>query len=215
MKLIHLIRPCSYHKPNPWSVRTYRYTHPGNLTPTNPPTLLWCAHFPAQNRTCAPRQGIPNLLVKHTLLQGCLFQHSAKFSLARSPLEDCLTASENWTPRNPWVVFPWIKNAKVVTNFLKILSSDRRETMCEWEMREGKKGEKGRERYYFVLFLHFRRFQGLKLWSPVPTSYVTFKEMNFEVTLILFFRWPQFCIISSVMVGPPQKNRLKKKKTFH
>ena len=81
-------------------------------------------------------------------------------------------------------------------------------------MREGKKGEKGRERYYFVLFLHFRRFQGLKLWSPVPTSYVTFKEMNFEVTLILFFRWPQFCIISSVMVGPPPKKQVKKKKNF-
>lgn len=77
------------------SPHLYRYTHPGNLTPTNPPTLLWCAHLPAQNRTCTPRQGIPNLLVKHTLLQGCLFQHSGKFSLTRRPLEDCLTATEN------------------------------------------------------------------------------------------------------------------------
>lgn len=92
------------------------------------------------------------------------------------------------------------------------------ETVCEWERWGKRRKEKGRERYYFVLFLHFRRFQALKLWSPVPTSYVTFKETNFEVTLILFFRWPQFCIISSVMVAPPKKKkkltRFKKKKNF-
>lgn len=80
---------------------------------------------------------------------------------------------------------------------------------------EGKKGQEGRERHYFVLFLRFRRFQALKLQSPVPTSYVTLKEMNFEVILILFFRWPQFCIICSVMVAKKKINQVVKKKLFH
>lgn len=58
-----------------------------------------------------------------------------------------------------------------------------------------------------MLFLRFRRFQALKLQSPVPTSYVTLKEMNFEVILILFLGGHSFAL-SALLWLPKKKKKI-------